>query len=258
MHKSLIPLTLLAFSATISSTVYAQDDKSDSELKTIVQEAMKSEIRSEKDTDRDRNRKPVRTLEFFGITPDMKVLELFPGGGWYTKLLAPLLNGKGELHISMGTSYAEKNVLNLAGMDKVSILEVDAEIASSETKGLRTVGPVKFKENGFDATLTFRNMHNFDSAGRNNVNQAVFDALKPGGIYGVVDHTLRHMEPFSAENRRRADPVAIIKELLDIGFEFEAYSNLHYRPDDELRYEVGRKSVTGNTDRFTLLFRKPK
>jgi predicted methyltransferase len=60
------------------------------------------------------------------------------------------------------------------------------------------------------------------------------------------------MEPFSAEKRRRADPMAIIKELVDIGFEFEfeAYSNLHYRPDDELRYEVGRKSVTGNTDRF--------
>ncbi|MFT5136680.1 MAG: putative methyltransferase [Arenicella sp.] len=258
MHKSLILVSLLAFSAAISSTVFAQDEKPDSELKTIVEAAMQSEIRSDKESDRDRNRKPVSTLEFFGITPDMKVLELFPGGGWYTKLLGPLLKDKGQLYIAMGTSYAQKSVLNLAAMDKVSVLNVDVEFASSETKGLRTVGPIKFSENSFDATLTFRNMHNFDSAGRNNVNQAVFDALKPGGIYGVVDHTLRHMEPFSAENRRRADPVAIIKELLDIGFKFEAYSNLHYRPDDELRYEVGRKSVTGNTDRFTFLFRKPK
>jgi len=56
---------------------------------------------------------------------------------------------------------------------------------------------------------------------------------------------------------RRADPITITKELLDIGFELDAYSDLHYRPDDELRYEVGRKSVTGNTDRFTMLFRKP-
>jgi len=56
---------------------------------------------------------------------------------------------------------------------------------------------------------------------------------------------------------RRADPMQITKELLDIGFELAAYSDLHYRPDDELRYEVGRKSVTGNTDRFTMLFRKP-
>ena len=65
------------------------------------------------------------------------------------------------------------------------------------------------------------------------------------------------MEPPNNENRRRADPVMIIKELLDIGFEFVDYSDLHYRADDELEYEVGRRSVSGNTDRFTLLFRKP-
>jgi predicted methyltransferase len=85
----------------------------------------------------------------------------------------------------------------------------------------------------------------------------VLDVLKPGGFYGVVDHTKRHMEPETPENRRRIDPVLVIKEMLDIGFEFVDYSDLHYRPDDELEYEVGRRSVTGNTDRFTLLFRKP-
>ncbi|MFT5655448.1 MAG: putative methyltransferase, partial [Arenicella sp.] len=143
MHKSLILVSLLAFSAAISSTVFAQDEKPDSELKTIVEAAMQSEIRSDKESDRDRNRKPVSTLEFFGITPDMKVLELFPGGGWYTKLLGPLLKDKGQLYIAMGTSYAQKSVLNLAAMDKVSVLNVDVEFASSETKGLRTVGPIK-------------------------------------------------------------------------------------------------------------------
>jgi predicted methyltransferase len=65
------------------------------------------------------------------------------------------------------------------------------------------------------------------------------------------------MQQANPENGRRIDPVLVIKEMLDAGFEFEAYSDLHYRPDDELLYEVGRKTVTGNTDRFTLLFRKP-
>jgi predicted methyltransferase len=105
--------------------------------------------------------------------------------------------------------------------------------------------------------VTFRNMHNFDADGRATVNAQVFKALRSGGLYGVVDHTKRHMEPANNENRRRADPVMIIKELQDIGFEFVDYSDLHYRADDELRFEVGRRSVTGNTDRFTLLFRKP-
>ncbi|MGI9261680.1 MAG: methyltransferase, partial [Woeseiaceae bacterium] len=89
------------------------------------------------------------------------------------------------------------------------------------------------------------------------INQAVFRSLKPGGRYGVIDHSRRHMEPQTAENQRRADVVQIIKEALDAGFVLEDYSDLHYRPDDELRYEVGRATVTGNTDRFTLLFRKP-
>ena len=105
--------------------------------------------------------------------------------------------------------------------------------------------------------LTFRNMHNFDAESRDRLNKQVFKALKSGGLYGVVDHPMRHMEPANNENRRRIDPVLVIRELLELGFEFVDYSDLHYRADDELEYEVGRRSVSGNTDRFTLLFRKP-
>ena len=81
--------------------------------------------------------------------------------------------------------------------------------------------------------------------------------LKSGGHYGVIDHTRRHMEGDHNEVWRRMDPVQMIKEIEAAGFEFVDYSDLHYRADDELRYEVGRKSVAGNTDRFTLLFKKP-
>ena len=89
------------------------------------------------------------------------------------------------------------------------------------------------------------------------MNREVFKSLKHGGLYGVVDHTRRHMEKLDNENRRRIDPVLIIREMLDQGFEFVDYSDIHFRADDELEYEVGRRSVSGNTDRFTFLFRKP-
>ena len=105
--------------------------------------------------------------------------------------------------------------------------------------------------------LTFRNQHNFTEEGRNNINSAAFEALRKGGVYGVVDHTRRHMQPTTNEVWRRIDPVDIIKEVQSAGFEFVDYTTLHYRPDDGLQYEVGRKTVTGNTDRFTLLFKKP-
>jgi predicted methyltransferase len=108
-----------------------------------------------------------------------------------------------------------------------------------------------------DMVLTFRNYHNFDAEGRAAMNKAAFDALKSGGVYAVVDHTRRHMEADSSENRRRIDPVLAIHEIEAAGFEFADYSDLHFRLDDELRYEVGRKSVTGNTDRWTLKFVKP-
>lgn len=227
-------------------------------MSVLLTKAIASEIRNPAEIERDRNRKPIDTLEFFGITPNMKVMELIPGGGWYTKLLAQVLREKGQLTVSIGTSNVEENLLGLEGLDKVVVLRSGAEIGKSETPRLRTVAPFSFKGSKFDAVLTFRNVHNFDAAGRQSINQAVFKALKPGGIYGVVDHTRRHMEPFNTENRRRADPVLTIKEIQQAGFVFVDYSDLHFRADDELRYEVGRKSVTGNTDRFTFLFRKSK
>lgn len=250
-------VSLFALLANTSITL-AQNDKEESALAKKLNEAMASDIREDKERERDRNRRPIQTLEFFGITPDMKVLELIPGGGWYTKLLAPALRDDGELHVAIGTSRVKEKLLSMKGVDKTNVIEIDLEIENSEIPRLRTVEAFSIPEQGFDAALTFRNMHNFDATGRKNINDAVFNSLKAGGIYGVVDHTLRHMESFTLENRRRADPVLMIKEIQEAGFEFVDYSDLHYRPDDELRYEVGRKSVSGNTDRFTLLFRKPK
>ena len=69
--------------------------------------------------------------------------------------------------------------------------------------------------------------------------------------------TLEAKEESNPFNGRRVDPVLVIKEIQEAGFELVDYSNLHYRADDELRYEVGAKSVTGNTDRWTIKFRKP-
>jgi len=247
-------LTLLFFAV---NTAIAQEE-AESALEVNLKAAMDAEIRTDAEKERDRNRRPVQTLEFFGITPDMKVLELFPGGGWYTKLLAPTLRENGELYVALGTSRVKERLLGKENFDKLKVLETDAEFSAGEKPGLNAISAFSFNESDFDAVLTFRNVHNFDADGRKKINAEAFKALKPGGIYGVVDHTRRHMEPFTSENRRRADPVVVIKEALDAGFEFVDHTDIHYRADDELRFEVGRKSVTGNTDRFTFLFKKPK
>ena len=223
------------------------------DLAEAVAEARAGEIRTEAERARDANRKPAETLAFFGMQPDMRVLELLPGGGWYTKILAPVLYDQGELFVSIGTDRLKKNLLGEPGFDRVKVIEADGEFKRVG----RLFEGLSFQAEEMDLVLTFRNLHNFTPNGRAAINASAFAALKSGGHYGVVDHTRRHMQEENSENWRRMDPVLAIKEIEAAGFEFVDYSKLHYRLDDELRYEVGRRSVTGNTDRFTLLFRKP-
>lgn len=222
-----------------------------------VEAALAADARPAADTVRDRNRRPLETLKFFGLEDDMRVLELLPGGGWYTRVLAPVLAENGQLYVAIGTTTVSANVLTEPGFEKVEAIDAGDNLRRPPGSRHYVVDKVDFGVEDIDMALTFRNLHNFGPEDRAKVNRAVFKALKKGGVYGVVDHTARHMEPSNHENRRRIDPVVVIKELLDIGFEFVAFSDLHYRADDELEYEVGRRSVTGNTDRFTLLFRKP-
>ena len=228
------------------------------EIDAKVEAALDAESRPEADRERDRNRRPLETLNFFGLEDDMRVLELIPGGGWYTRVLAPTLAENGQLYVAIGTGRVEENVLTEPGFEDVIVLETDSNIRRPEGSRFYALDPFEFGVSDLDMVLTFRNVHNFDEDARNIMNTAVFESLKPGGLYGVVDHTRRHMEPLNNENRRRIDPVVVIKEMLDIGFEFVGFSDLHYRADDELEYEVGRRSVSGNTDRFTFLFRKPE
>jgi len=226
-------------------------------VKAKLENAMASEIRTPAETARDKNRKPVETLEFFGLRDNMKVVELFPGGGWYTKLLAPVLAENGEFYIAFGTSRAQSAVEGQPGFENMQVTAADAKIGRAEGARFYTASNTDLGVKNVDMVLTFRNYHNFDEPSRAALNESVFKALKPGGIYALVDHTRRHMQEDNFENRRRLDPVVAIKEILAAGFEFVDYSDLHYRADDELVYEVGRKTVTGNTDRWTLMFRKP-
>ena len=188
----------------------------------------------------------------------MRVVELIPGGGWYTRVLAPVLADNGELYVAIGTGRVAESLLTQPGFDRVQVLSPD--VSFDRTGAFRlahTEQPFALGVDDVDMVLTFRNLHNFDASARRQMNQAVFDALRSGGTYGVVDHTARHNEPMSDANRRRLDPVLVIEEMLAIGFVYTGSSNLHYRPSDDLTLEVGEPAVAGSSDRFTIKFRKP-
>jgi predicted methyltransferase len=232
------------------------DDSSAMEAK--IQAAMAAESRPEGDVARDRNRRPVETLEFFGLRDDMRIVELMPGGGWYTRILAPVMKDNGEFYAALGTGRVKDTLAGQPGFENIQIVAEESRMYRPEGARSYVLETDGLGVTDADMVLTFRNYHNFSAAGRAALNRVVFDALKPGGIYAVVDHNRRHMEPDNNENRRRMDPVLAIREIQEAGFVFVDYTDLHYRPDDELRYEVGRQTVTGNTDRFTLKFRKPE
>jgi predicted methyltransferase len=223
-----------------------------------VIEAMQGDIRTEADRARDANRMPAEVLEFFRMRDDMRVIEVLPAGGWYTKILAPVLKENGKLYVTHPPGFyadAFDAVANLPGLEAVEVVDWGAAGGGSGgpfgPSGQWDVEPV-------DLVLTFRNYHNFSPADRMTVNESTFNALKPGGYYGIVDHARRHMEPGTRENGRRVDPVLTIKEVELAGFDFVDFSDLLYRPIDELLLEVGNPDVSGETDRYTLLFRKPE
>ena len=227
------------------------------EIESKINAALAAESRPMADRVRDDNRAPLATLNFFGLKDDMRVLELIPGGGWYTRVLAPVLAENGQLYVSLRTDHVRERVLNEPGFEQVQVVETTSNVHRPKGSRVYLIDDFDFGLSDLDMVLTFRNMHNFDAPGRARINKGVFAVLKPGGLYGIVDHTRRHMEMDNRENRRRLDPVLAIKEVLEQGFELVDFSDLHFRADDELEYEVGRRSVSGNTDRFTLLFRKP-
>jgi len=219
--------------------------------------AMQGEIRTPEEKARDVNRLPVEILSFFRMREDMRVIEILPAGGWFTKIMGPVLRDKGKLYVTHPEGrYAEqfRAITKLPGLDKVE--EVPWGATGSGSGG--PFGPSgRWAVQPVDLAVTFRNYHNFSPADRATVNKSVFDALKSGGYYGIVDHTRRHNEPGTRENGRRVDPVLVIKEVQDAGFVLVDFSNLYFRPDDALTLEVGNPAVTDRTDRVALLFRKP-
>jgi predicted methyltransferase len=225
--------------------------------KARVEKILAMPHRDAEDRQREADRTPVQAMAYWGLAPNMKVIEFGPGGGWYTKILAPYLADEGELYLvsSAAALDALGPILKKKNMRKAIKQPID--VKWDENLNRYALGTSSFGVAGADRVLNIREYHGFDEEGAKRLNKAAFDALKPGGKYVIVDHSKRHMAPHTDELSRRVDPVRVILEVQAAGFVLESSSNMFYRPDDELRYEVGRKTVAGNTDRFSLMFKKP-
>ena len=233
--------------------------------------AVASEDRTPKNTLRDSSRNPVETLSFFGIESDMVVIELSPGGGWYTEILANYIHYPGTLiaahwskdseiaYYRRGRANFEKKMSNNPMYGRVEIVDLYSELA---------------EENSVDAVLTFRNLHNWLGPNLDNIFSNTFKSLKPGGVFGIVEH--RAKPGTSMEMMKKSGYVTeahAIKIAKKHGFELAAKSEINANPKDTADHPKGvwtlppnyrlkdkdrkKYSDIGESDRMTLLFRKP-
>ncbi|HVS76508.1 MAG TPA: hypothetical protein VHE11_06205 [Steroidobacteraceae bacterium] len=244
----------------------------------LLQHAVDGSWRSPAHKARDRYRHPVQTLEFFGLRPDMTVIELAPGGGWYTEILAPVLHDHGHLIEAAPPADAGSSFMRRMAAGFEAKLHSDPAVYGN----VRTVPfapPDQVKlgpPDSADMVLTFRNAHdwlNEDSATLAGVFRAAYGVLKPGGVFGVVEHRARPYSDamLSSRTLHRIPEDYMIELGLKTGFRLEAVSEVNANPKDEETVNVhrlppdlagpsgehARMQAIGESDRMTLKFVKP-
>ena len=267
----------------LSMPVYAdhheEGDSTQSALQAL-QALADGEHRSAEHKARNAHRHPAETLAWFGLTEEMTVVEISPGAaGWYMEILAPFLKDKGKYYAAgpdaeSSVAYTQRSLKSMhekinGNADLYGAVAV-TELAPQAKK--TTIAP----EGSADMVLTFRNTHNWISAGSaNDMFAAMYTALKPGGILGLTQHRGNpevEQDPKAASGYVREDH--IIKLVEAAGFKFVDRSEINANPKDTKDYESGvwtlpprfrlgetdrdKYAAIGESDRMTLKFVKPK
>jgi predicted methyltransferase len=242
-----------------------------------LDQILAGEHRPQVDRARDRYRHPKETLLFFGLRPEMSVLEVWPEPGWYTDVIAPLVREKGKYYAAViapepGSSYITARLDAYRGKLAANpALYGNPPIVTFPAGGGDVVPP-----GSVDMVVTFRNIHNWmaqDSAPQ--AFATIFKALKPGGVLGVVEHRGNPATPQDpkAKSGYVSEDYAI-KLIEAQGLKLVATSELNANPKDTKDYEQGvwtlppsyrlgdkdreKYTAIGESDRFTLKFEKPK
>jgi predicted methyltransferase len=247
-------------------------------VSAAIASAVASEHRSAENRARDTHRHPLETLQFFGLKPDMTVVEVWPGpGGWYTEILAPLLAERGKLYAAQvapapGNPYITQTLKSFADklaarQDLYGKVEITALGGGAPSSAIAPAGSA-------DLIVTFRNLHNWMSLGiAKEAFEAMHVALKPDGILGVVEH---RGNPAKPQDPRAASGYVneefAVELIQSAGFELLGRSEINANARDTKDHPQGvwtlppdyrlgtrdreRYEAIGESDRFTLKFRK--
>lgn len=211
--------------------------------------------RPAEDVARDADRKPQEMLSFAKVKPGQKVLELLPGGGYFTRVLSAAVGPTGEVYAAAPAPTSPDA--------QPAVQKIAAE------PGYGNIKPVIIALSGVagpepvDLIFTAQNYHDFHLARLKldvpKVDKSLYDALKPGGALLVIDHRALDGAPLeTADTLHRIDPAKAKAELEAVGFKLEAQSDALANPADPKTGNVFSPDIRGKTDQFVMLFRKPK
>jgi predicted methyltransferase len=234
--------------------------------------AVAAPTRTPANTARDKYRNPAETLAFFGVKPGDTIVELWPGGGWYTEILAPLVqSGGGTLYTAAPWERGLNGIKERQGAD--AALYGPLKLAEFPHTGANP----KVPDGSADVVLTFRNVHNWRFGGADNTAEAfrqIHAMLKPGGVLGVVEHRLNEdADSAREESSGYMKESSIIAFAEAAGFRLAGKSEINANPRDTKDYEKGVWTLPptlregdkdrdaylaiGESDRMTLKFVKP-
>lgn len=267
-------LALLASAVLIASCAMTSTRQATAQaLDTILA----GEHRPEADRARDRYRHPKETLLFFGIRPEMSVLEVWPEPGWYTDVIAPLVRDRGKYYAAVmepdpGSQYITARLDDYRKkLAAAPTLYGNPTIVTFSSGGADVVPP-----GSVDMVVSFRNIHNWMA--KDTAPQAfatIFRALKPGGVLGVVEHRGNPANPQDPKAKSGYVTEDYAIKLIEAqGFKLAGTSEVNANPKDTKDYEQGvwtlppayrlgdkdreKYAQIGESDRFTLKFEKPR
>lgn len=207
------------------------------------------------DRQRDALRKPAACLAFAGVHPGMTVAELFPGEGYFTRLFSRIVGPKGHVYEFVPPPRKP------GAAAPVAAIAANPHYHHNITVTIWPVGklPVPRPVDLVWTSQNYHDLHNIKGLDVVDFDRAVYEALKPGGIYLVLDHVAPAGSGLSdTSTLHRIDPEVVKKEVMSAGFQFVGQSNVLRNPHDPHTKIVFDPSIRGHTDQFIYKFRKPR
>ncbi len=252
--------TLVGVALAISAGSALSAGVAHAAIPKAIAAAVADPARPEEDRSRDANRKPAESLEFAGVKPGETVADFLPGGGYFTRLFSVAVGPKG--HVYAVAPPKRPNAAADAPEPSAKVKAIAADPHYSNVTVLVT-RPADFALPApVDLVWTSQNYHDVHNVANIDMlafNKAVFNALKPGGVYIVLDHAAEPGSgPRDTSTLHRIDEATVKQEVEAAGFKLDGESKILRNPDDPHTAKVFDPSIQGKTDQFILKFRKPK